>query len=64
MIALIVHTAVQRLSPFYSERLTGKTELLEELANLVISKAAKAGTINHRGRKYTLLGNQTGVQAS
>ncbi len=64
MIALIVHTAVQRLSPLYSERLTGKTELLEELANLAISKAAKAGTINHRGRTYTLLGNQTGVQTS
>lgn len=58
MIALIVHAAVRRLSPLYPERFAGKTELLEELANFAIGQAAKAGTINHRDRTYTLLGKR------
>lgn len=56
MVALIVNTAVQRLTPLYSERFTGKTELLEELADSAIEQVTKAGTITHRDRVYTLLG--------
>jgi D-alanine-D-alanine ligase len=56
MIALIVHTAVQRLSVLYPERFTGKIELLEKLAGIAINKAANAGTITYGGRIYTLLG--------
>ncbi|MGH8762231.1 MAG: D-alanine--D-alanine ligase family protein [Nitrosospira sp.] len=58
MIALIVHTAVQRLSTLYPARFTGKTELLEELADLAINKVTKAGSIIYRDRMYTLLGEQ------
>jgi D-alanine-D-alanine ligase len=58
MIALIIHTAVQRLSSLYPSRFAGKTELLEELADLAIRKATKAGTIICRDQTYTLLGEQ------
>ncbi|MEK6685046.1 MAG: hypothetical protein AABY99_01510 [Pseudomonadota bacterium] len=60
MIALIVNAAVQRLSSLYPAQFTGKTELLEELANLAINKATKAGAITYRDRTYTLLGEQAG----
>lgn len=56
MIALIVQAAVQRLSPHYSDRFTGKTELLAELTNRAVTKASSAGTICHQDRTYTLLG--------
>jgi len=56
MVALIVNTAVQRLSSLYPERFKGKNKLLEELANSAIEKVAKAGKIIHQDRMYTLLG--------
>ncbi len=56
MVALIVNTAVQRLSSRYPERFTGKTKILEEVAKGALERAATAGTINHQGRVYTLFG--------
>jgi D-alanine-D-alanine ligase len=56
MVALIVNTAVRRLSPLYPERFKGKTQLLEELAGSAMEQAPKAGTITYRDRQYTLLG--------
>lgn len=64
MIALIVHTAVQRLSLSRPEQFAGKTEVLTELADQAIGKAAQAGTVSYRDRTYTLLGKQAVEQIS
>ena len=56
MIALIVHTAVQRLAPIYPERFSGKTETLEQLAIAAIGKIPCAGSILYQDKTYTLLG--------
>ena len=64
MIALIVYTAVQRLSLRYPERFAGKIELLASLVNQAIGKAAHAGTISYRDRVYTLLGKPTAEHTS
>jgi len=59
MVAIIVNTAIQRLSIDYKEAFNGKTELLEQIANEAISKIPKAGNIKFQDKNYMLLGHST-----
>ncbi|SET19348.1 D-alanine-D-alanine ligase [Nitrosomonas marina] len=62
MIALIVHTAVQRLSKTFPERFSGKTELLQNQITNVMANIVPAGTITYRNQIYTLLDRKHGAQ--
>lgn len=56
MVALILDTAIKRLSAQYPARFEKKTELLNELTNKAISQATRAGEIVYQDRVYNLLG--------
>ena len=56
MIALIVHTTIQRLSKSFPDRFSGKAHLFRTLADNAIGKVATSGTITFQDQTYTLLG--------
>lgn len=56
MIALILSTAVARLSIQYPERFKNKAELLHDIANKATQKSTHSGEIIYQGRVYNLLG--------
>jgi D-alanine-D-alanine ligase len=61
MIALIVYTAIQRLSKSFTARFLGKTQLLENLALKAVSNVTTAGTVTFQDRIYTLVGKNNGT---
>ncbi len=56
MIALIVYTAVQRLSQTYPEKFNGNIGILEQRALAAIGTIPRAGSIQYRDKTYLLLG--------